>query len=71
MKKIIVLLVFGLSMIGCERERCKTCTTIMNMPGYEMEVIIEEVCDGHLQSGIIFYSTLGPDLQYFISTDCQ
>ena len=43
----------------------------MNMPGYEMEVIIEEVCDGHLQSGIIFYSTLGPDLQYFISTDCQ
>lgn len=48
MKRIIVLLVFALSMIGCKEEKCKECITFMYFDALPIVILEKEYCGEEL-----------------------
>jgi len=70
MKKIIILLVFGLSMIGCEKEYCRVCDTIMKNPAGIIHYQTID-CNGVEKEGINYIVYTGSELTYFMITTCN
>jgi len=71
MKKIIVLLVFALSMIGCEKEHCRICDTIMMSPKTGVIHYQTLDCNKTEKEGINYIVFIGSELTYFMVTDCK
>jgi len=75
MKKIIFVLVFVLSIIGCEKGRtCKTCTTFVYYYNNPIEIHETELCDKQLEFWDGHYAVsigLNGEIENFTVTVCE